>query len=134
MRWPWPNDTREDRAKRIALSYRALIVNLFGGEHPELQALDERWVKHGAGWVRPSLQPLRLDDWLTAGEMADLFSNDPRVYRDWARRGWIRVMVDGNKRRYCVADVVEYSKSRHRRKGACATIGAESPCSETRSR
>jgi predicted site-specific integrase-resolvase len=74
---------------------------------------------------------LRVEDWLTAGEMAGVFHMDPRVFRDWARRGWIRVMVSNGKRRYNVGDVVEYSKKRHQRKSACATIGLETPCPET---
>ena len=39
--WPWPEDTREDRAKRIALSYRELLSRIARGEQDDTgQLLD----------------------------------------------------------------------------------------------
>lgn len=113
--WPWHADTREDRAKRIALSYRRLALALAAGEADAsaLADLDAQWADLGAGWVRPIEQELDLDGWLSAGELAALLCIDPQRFRDWARRGHIRSAVfDGPHRLYCVGDVVAYERNR----------------------
>lgn len=118
--WPWPRDSREDRAKRIALSYRHLVEAIVRTEVDDvggaLACLDDRWCELGAGWVRPSTLPLRLDDWLTSSEMAELFHQAPATVREWGRRGNVRVeMIDG-ARRYNVGDVVAYQRTRRLRR------------------
>jgi hypothetical protein len=133
MKWPWPRDSREDRAKRVALSYRHLVQSIARGERNDvaeaLAALDDRWCQLGAGWVRPTLAPLRLDDWLTGAEMAELFSQEARTIRDWGRRGNIRCQTMGGVRRYNVGDVVAYQRDRRLRRpvDACATVSAGQP-------
>lgn len=113
--WPWPRDSREDRAKRVALSYRHLAET-----HPDLaaalNALDDRWTEYGAGWVRPTPTPLRLDDWLTATDMANLFHQAPATVREWGRRGNIRTHTADGARRYNVGDVVAYQRTRRLRR------------------
>jgi hypothetical protein len=115
--WPWPGDSREDRAKRVALAYRHRLAELDPSAAAEL---DEQWAELGAGWVAPAPAPLDLDAWHSAGEMAELLHIDPQYLRDWARRKHIRVIQDTRKRRlYCVGDVVAYMrKARLRRVSA----------------
>lgn len=113
MTWPWPRDSREDRAKRVALSYRHLVASV---APDALQALDDRWCELGAGWVRPTMAPLDLDDWLTAAEMADLFHQEPKTVYAWGRRGNVRVQLSGGVRRYNVGDVVAYQRERRLRR------------------
>jgi len=119
MPWPWPRDSREDRAKRVALSYRHL-VETFGRIHPEITAalreLDDQWCRYGAGWVRPTLAPLDLDAWLTEVEMAELFHQEPKTVYAWGRRGNVRVQVIDGRRRYNVGDVVAYQRTRRLRR------------------
>lgn len=109
-------DTREDRAKRVALSYRRRLAEIDPGS---VAQLDAHWREHGAGWVEPAQTPLRLDDWHAAGEMSELLHINARALRDWARRHpyQFRLMHDARGRRlYCVGDVVEYMrKARLRR-------------------
>lgn len=115
-KWPWPRDSREDRAKRVALSYRHLIEAIVLGDvaDPEaaLLALDARWTELGAAWVRPTLAPLNLDDWLTGAQMAELFGQEPMTVYAWGRRGNVRVRVISGLRRYNVGDVVAYQQKR----------------------
>lgn len=107
-KWPWPGDSREDRARRIALSYRHLAQTLDAG----LTALlDATWRERGEGWVLPAHDPLRIDDWLTAPAMAALFHKDAKTIYDWGRRHNIRVMIVNGQRHYCVGDVVAYESS-----------------------
>lgn len=118
QQWPWPGDSREDRAKRVALSYRRLALAIAAGDVADptaaLADLDARWDERGAGWVAPTRAPLDLDAWLTAGEVARLLCIDPQRLRDWARRGHIRTMQAqlAGPRRYCVGDVVSYQRTR----------------------
>lgn len=117
MPWPWPTDSPTDRARRVALSYRRLMELTLAGEISDpaaaLVKLDTKWQELGQHWLIPSMVPLDLDEWLPAGEMAELFHVDPRAFRDWHRRGHIRMIVNANHQRcYCVGDVVEYARSR----------------------
>jgi hypothetical protein len=124
MPWPWPADTREDKARRIAMSYRRLIELALMGQIDDLKTafdtLDTKWNELGQTWIHPTdSRPLRLDEWLRPGELAELFDIDPHAFRDWARRGHIRVMRnDAGWRIYCVGDIVEY----WRKRSACATL------------
>lgn len=117
--WPWSGDTREDRAKRVALSYRRLAQQFAAGDVTDqdgaLADLDGRWRELGAGWIEPTSVPLDLDAWLRAGAMAELLSIDPRCLRDWARLGHIRVLQMGGARHYCVGDIVGYQRKRRLR-------------------
>lgn len=121
-------ESAEDRAKQVAHSYRRLAQRIADGDTDDpsiaLEALDEHWSSHGAGWVRPSQQPLDLDAWCTAGELAELLGIDPQRLRDWARRGHIRSGRFGVAmvRCYCVGDVVAYQ--RRRRMGTPKAVGA----------
>lgn len=128
-KWPWHADTREDRARRVALSYRRLMELALDGQidNPTkaLNDLDTKWQELGQGWVKPADTPLDMDGWLTAAELVELLHLDPHAPRDWARRGRIRVMTIHGVRRYCVGDIVAYAANRSR---ACATIKTPLPC------
>lgn len=131
MPWPWPRDSREDRAKRVALSYRHLIEDIARGAVADpgaaLETLDNRWCDLGAGWVRPTLVPLNTDDWLTEAEAAELFHQAPKTVYAWGRRGQIRVghAADG-ARIYNVGDIVSYQSRRRLRGngGTCTNMRA----------
>jgi hypothetical protein len=120
MTWPWPRDSREDRAKRVALSYRHLVetfarANADTAMAAALAELDDRWCELGAGWVRPT-GALDLDAWLTGADMAELFHQEPMTVYAWGRRGNIRVQVVDGIRRYNVGDVVAYQRRRRLRR------------------
>ena len=118
--WPWTADSREDRARRVALSYRRLMELALDGyiDDPAtaFATLDAKWQELGQHWIKPVEAQLDLDDWLTPGELAELFSLDARAFRDWARRGHLRMLVTDGQRRYNVGDVVSYSKTRRQRR------------------
>lgn len=107
--WPWPNDSREDRARRVALSYRQLVELIAAGRIEDagesLTRLDAKWSELGQGWVRPTHAPLDTDAWLAPAELAELLHIDARNICHWARRGHIRPAIDG---RYNVGDVIRY--------------------------
>lgn len=110
--WPWKGDSREDRAKRVALSYRNALATAAPGACAEL---DRHWQSLDAGWVKPSDTPLRLDDWLTANEMGELLSISPRGVYMLGYRDLIKVYERSDGQRvYRVGDVVEYHSERRK--------------------
>jgi hypothetical protein len=123
LEWPWPGDSREDRARRVAISYREFIYLVFTGvitadPLSSLRDLDDRWMGLGQTWIKPSESPLRLDDWLTAESMGDLLSIPAKWVYNWGMRGQIRVSRLDGRNVYNVGDVVEYERSRRvKRKG-----------------
>lgn len=122
--WPWPQDSREDRAKRVALSYRHLAEAAANGAiavtnmAAALRKLDDQWTVLGAGWVQPIPEPLNLDDWVTAPDMAGLFHVPARTIRDWGVRGNIRVRRDHGATMYNVGDVVDHGRRRRIKRSA----------------
>lgn len=119
--WPWPGDDAEDKAKRIALSYRQLVYDIAQGriDDPagELHRLDEHWAQFGHYWPRPGPMPVDDDEWLCAADLAHLIHKTPAdVYR-WARRGKIeqRVGPDGAPE-YSLASAHAYMLARRQKR------------------
>lgn len=121
--WPWPGDTREDKAKRVALSYRGILQRITQGacEDPagDLHRMDEHWAQLGVHWPRPRPDLLidNEDEWMSAPDLADALDRDRRDIYNWARLGHIeqRAGPDGAPE-YSVSSVVAYNtKLRQRR-------------------
>ena len=65
MSWPWPADSPLDRARRVARSYRELLL----AQLPDAcRALDEEMIRRGQGWVLPQVDPYDPSELLTADE------------------------------------------------------------------
>jgi hypothetical protein len=123
-RWktePWPNpaDTREDRAKRVAASYRDLLQRMAAGERDtyglpldaagELYRLDQYWLRHGAFWAVPSYDPYDADDWVTAVDASHYADVESGTVRKWAARGHIRAEhLDDGTPVYNIGDIRNY--------------------------
>lgn len=121
--WPWRGDDAEDKAKRIALSYRQLVFDISRGRCAdpagELHRLDEHWAAHGHYWPRPGVIPVDAEEWLCAADLAHLIDKAPTDIYRWARRGKIeqRVSADGCPE-YSLASAREYLlQRRHKRAG-----------------
>lgn len=111
MTWPWPQDNREDRARRIALSYRRLCTD----NNIDTSQLDQHWAKHGQTWLTPTELP-NLDAWITEAEAAAAFHQPTKSIYDWGRRGHIRVLHTPEGRRVNIADILDYHKRRRARR------------------
>lgn len=111
--WRFPGDSREDRAKRVALSYRHLCEEAAAGRVEDmgesLHRLDWAWRDYGVNWHVPSPAPLDIEEWKDATEMAHFADCTPRNIRDWHYRGHItsRTAVDGTPV-YNVGEVIQY--------------------------
>lgn len=110
--WPWPRDSREDRARRVALSYR----NLCADNNIDTSQLDQHWDNLGQTWVTPKELP-DLDAWIPEAEAAQLFSQPAKTIYDWGRRHHIRVLHTPEGRRVNIGDIIDYSKRRRKRTG-----------------
>lgn len=127
--WPHPGDSREDKAKRVALSYRQLVFDISQGhcDDPagELYRLDRQWAEYGIHWPRPPAQLLDdtdLNDWLNAADLAHLMHRTPADIYRWARRDKIeqRPSADGSPE-YSVASAVKYEREQRQRRTATRT-------------
>lgn len=117
--WPWPEDTREDKAQRVAKSYRQLafdhtqgrITDLAG----ELYRLDQQWLRRGAYWAIPSYDPYDADEWVNATDAAHYANVEPTTIRKWAERKNIRVDHDHDGTPlYNIGDLREFDARRKR--------------------
>lgn len=119
--WPWLGDTREDKAKRVALSYRELIFDITQGRCTDpagdLHRLDQHWAQHGIYWPVPSQQILDPNEWVTAAELAHLIDKSPTDIYQWARRDKIqqRTSADGTPE-YSIASAVAYKLARRQKR------------------
>lgn len=121
MRWPWPQDSREDRARRVAHSYRRLALRLAASVHNSRNSvteLDQHWLDHGQSWLVPTQSTINPDDWVTSYEASELFSVPAKSVYDWGRRGHIRKLAAAKNGivRYSVGDIIQYSHNRGKRR------------------
>lgn len=115
--WPWPEDTREDKAKRVAISYRGLVQRIAQGgcEDPagDLHRLDQHWIDLDQHWQMPTHIDLFIDaedEWWPARELAHALHRSRKDIYNWARLGHIeqRTGPDGTPE-YSVASVTAYN-------------------------
>lgn len=119
--WPWPEDTsREDKAKRIARSYRALVQRIAQSrcDDPagDLYRLDQEFLELGVNWHMPVVISADPDEWMPAADIAHYISRTPKDIYNWARRGHIeqRTSADGTPE-YSWQSVLDYAKRRRSR-------------------
>ncbi|AMQ67041.1 MULTISPECIES: hypothetical protein [Mycolicibacterium] len=127
--WRFPGDTAEDKAKRVALSYRRLAEQM----NPDAVAnLDRQWQDQGVYWTVPSDEPIDHDAWLTAADMVlhlkHLVTLNEQQIRQMAYRkrkgrdGIIEEPGADGRPRYNVGDLLAYlTRQRTRRQGKEAT-------------
>lgn len=116
--WPWPGDSREDKAKRVARSYRALAQRIAQNrcEDPagDLHRLDQHWDELDIHWHIPTPDLItgaaEDDEWWTAPDIAAAIDRDRKDIYNWARAGHIRQRCgpDGTPE-YSTADVITYN-------------------------
>ena len=114
-RWPWPGDTLEDRARRVALSYRHILEQIRAGRLYDIgaaiDAVDARWTELGAGWIKPTRSPATQGEWLTAREVAGRFHRSIQWPHVLSSRGHVESRMLGDRRVFNMNDVVAYRNS-----------------------
>lgn len=123
--WPWKGDSREDKAKRVALSYRQLVFDISQGRcfdpAGDLHRLDQQWLEYGAFWAVPSWDPYDADDWVHAADAGHYADVEPGTIRKWAERGHIRVDHDHDGAPiYNIGDLRAYDAQQKRNRMAIA--------------
>lgn len=121
--WPWPGETRDQRAKRVARSYRDLVQDIAQGRCTdpagELHRLDMHWQQFGIRWLIPDRKPIDINGWMTAPDLAQYLDRTRKDIYNWARLGHIeqRASADGSPE-YSVSSVVSYQQVLTRRRHA----------------
>lgn len=128
--WPWPEDTTEDKIKRVALSYRGLVQSIAQGrcDDPagDLHRLDQHWRELGIHWHMPSTVPFDPDDWMNAADIVVCFAHLHTLtegqVRNWAymkRRGGDGITEQAGpdgRPLYNTGDVMAYLVRQRRRR------------------
>lgn len=79
--WPYNGDNATDRARKIALMYRAHL----NAENPDLcSQADRTAINYGETWVTPQLATFDDTDEVTTSEAAELVNVTEHTIRDWA--------------------------------------------------
>jgi hypothetical protein len=115
--WPWPEDTREGRAQRIAHSYRQLIQDIAQGRCTDpagdLHRLDQKWANYGIMWHFPMLPDPLSDaaEWMSAPDLSAALNRPRKDIYNWARLGHIeqRTGPDGAPE-YLTSSVIDYQR------------------------
>lgn len=122
--WPYPGDSREDKARRVAISYRQLVFDISQGscDDPagELHRLDRKWEDHGLRWHlpwRPDQEVLDPEAWLNATDLAHAIDRPRKDIYNWAHLGHImqRTSADGTPE-YHIGSVIDYQKQLRQRR------------------
>lgn len=112
-RWPFPADTATQRARRIALSYRAHLHSVA----PELCAeLDAAAAEFGETWLVPTPR-FEVSDFLSAREVADYLCVTVGAVRKARERGSLKGWRCGARLdwQYLFRDVLDYERLGGRR-------------------
>lgn len=114
--WPFPEDTQLERARRIAHSYQAALRSV---DPQHCQRLDEKAVELGQTWVRPlESGVVDLDELLTAEQIGELLTVEPRTVRMWGYRGKIERLGEDGAPRYRFRDVIDHLAQTRRKRSA----------------
>src|SRR5213080_2797387 len=82
-RWPWPEDSTLDRARRIALFYRAELA----AHAPEAcDVLDRSARQFGEAWVVPQSATVDMEDEVTVEHAAELVGRTTAAIHKWINR------------------------------------------------
>ena len=129
--WPWPGDSLEQRARRVAIHYRELAIAIATSRleldpATAINNMDWFWADHGITWQQPTASILNPDEqeWMTAPDLAAAISRTRKDIYNWARLGHIttRAGPDGTPE-YNVKTVLEYQQklnTRRKRRSADA--------------
>lgn len=120
--WPWPGDSREERAQRIANSYRGLLRDITQGRCPDpagaLHRLDMKWRRYGVFWHMPTAAPeLDPHEWVGTRDAAHYADRAEATIRVWAHRGLVttRTGPDGSPQ-YLLGSLMDYAVKQRRRR------------------
>jgi hypothetical protein len=107
--WPFPQDSKEARHRRIIDSYRHGWMKV---DPAGCRALDEQMATYGQGWISGG-ELVGNDELKTARELAALYDLSPRNLYDWARRHpeAITTFRKGGRVLFRVGEVLAYRRS-----------------------
>lgn len=109
-RWPWEQDSRIDKVKRIADSYRTALNAV---DPQSCHIVDARMVECGQEWVCG--QVVNVDQLVTAQEAAAELGFSPVSVHAWARSSQEEIPVRGKrdgKSLYRLGDLIRYDALR----------------------
>lgn len=92
-RWPFPGDRAVDRARQVALQYRAALHAV---DEAACAAIDRAAAAVGEDWVLPQVAQHAPEDWVTVAEAAALTGRSQRWVYAWIAQDRADRCVRGN--------------------------------------
>lgn len=105
--WPWPNDTKDDRYRRIIDHYRN---ELYDADLERCLEIDALMAKYGQAWISDN-GIIDVNAMMTARELAEKHGLSEWDIRNWERAGHIIGFRSGRKVLFRQGDVLAW---RHR--------------------
>lgn len=106
--WPWPDDSREDRLRRIIDHYRSALADI---DLEACLALDNRMVDYGQGWVCDN-SIVDVNEMLSAKAICERFGIEEWDVRNWAHRHPDKIQkykANNGRTLFRVGDVLTYN-------------------------
>lgn len=112
-RWPWRNDTKDDRYRRIIELYRSALMR---ADPESCLSLDSRLADYGQGWVSDDTI-VDVNEMMTAKALAERHGLSEWDIRNWERAGHIQGFRRPGISRvlFRQGDVLAYVANRRRR-------------------
>lgn len=113
--WPWPEDSKEDRLRRIIDHYRSALAEV------DMEAcinLDNRMIAYGQPWVCDN-SVIDVNEMLSAKAICERFGLEEFNVRAWARRHPERIRkhkASNGRTLFRVGDVLAYNAMKGREK------------------
>lgn len=81
-KWPWPDDSKDDRYRRIIDHYRNALAD---ADLDQCLSLDKLMADYGQPWISDN-SIVDVNAMMSAGDIAERFGISVWNVRDWARR------------------------------------------------
>lgn len=118
--WPYPGDSPNARARRVAHAYRATLETY---APLACQQLDNRMRDLGQHWVTPDHITIDPDQWLSPAQAADLMCVETDTIRQMRRRGILTGRKTGHHWQYQTREIEQaFAQPRERNRTVTDTM------------
>lgn len=102
--WPWPNDSRDDRLRRIIDHYRTALSEV---DPAACRAVDDRMIEYGQRWVCDDHAIIDVNEMLSAKDIAERFGLAVWDVYNWERMGFYSGVKRNGRKFYRLGDVLK---------------------------
>ncbi|WP_195167162.1 helix-turn-helix domain-containing protein [Mycobacteroides abscessus] len=102
--WPWPDDTKDDRYRRIIDHYRTALLE---ADKEACYLLDKRMADFGQAWISNN-DIIDVNAMMTARELSEKHGISVWTIYNWERMGRYRGVKTGARKLFRQGDVLKW--------------------------